>query len=178
MDQSSSPARPGRRSQEKARRARVKVDLWCDLTGSKGQAVGHVRNLNLGGCRVLSPCAFPKGEVVRLVLQTTPSEPELRLDAEIRWLGLNPDEGPFELGCRFVPQEEAIDRIERLLRTVMKKTPQAPVGNAASTAAATKEAGRGTLVFASEGLDRLLRPGLSAPLPGSPAAPRAGSARS
>jgi hypothetical protein len=174
VDQSISPARPGRRSQEKARRARVKVDLWCDLSGSKGQAVGHVRNLNLGGCRVLSPCAFPKGEVVRLVLQTTPSEPDLHLDAEIRWLGLNPDEGPFELGCRFVPQEEAIDRIERLLRAVIKKTPQAPVGNAAPAMAAE----RGTLVFASEGLDRLLRPGLSAPLPGSPAAPRAGFSRS
>jgi len=171
---SASPARPGRRSQEKARRARVKVDLWCDLTGSKGQAVGHVRNLNLGGCRVLSPCAFPKGEVVRLVLQTTPSEPDLQLDAEIRWLGLNPEEGPFELGCRFVPQEEAIDRIERLLRAVIKKTPQAPAANAAPAMAAE----RGNLVFASEGLDRLLRPGLSAPLPGSPAAPRAGSARS
>jgi hypothetical protein len=169
VDQSSAPARPGRRSQEKPRRARVKVDLWCDLTGSKGQAVGHVRNLNLGGCRVLSPCAFPKGEVVRLVLQTTPSEPDLQLDAEIRWLGLNPEEGPFELGCRFVPQEDAIDRIERLLRAVIRKTPQAPVG---------KTAERGILVFASEGLDRLLRPGLSAPLPGSPAAPRADSSRS
>jgi hypothetical protein len=174
VDQSTSPARPGRRSQEKARRARVKVDLWCDLSGSKGQAVGHVRNLNLGGCRVLSPCAFPKGEVVRLVLQTTPSEPDLQLDAEIRWLGLNPDEGPFELGCRFVPQEEAIDRIERLLRSVIRKTPQAPMGTAAPAMAAD----RGTLVFASEGLDRLLRPGLSAPLPGSPAAPRAGFSRS
>jgi hypothetical protein len=172
VDQSSAPARPGRRSQEKPRRARVKVDLWCDLSGSKGQAVGHVRNLNLGGCRVLSPCAFPKGEVVRLVLQTPSSEPELRLDAEIRWLGLNPDEGPFELGCRFVPQEEAIDRIERILRDVIKKTPQTPVGKDAPAA------GRGALVFASEGLDRLLRPGLSAPLPGSPAAPRGDSSRS
>jgi hypothetical protein len=173
VDQSTPPARPGRRSQEKARRARVKVDLWCDLTGSKGQAVGHVRNLNLGGCRVLSPCAFPKGETIELSITLAAHEPDLKVQAEIRWLGLNPDEGPFVLGCRVIPNEDATDRIERVLRSVMKKTPQSPV-----KAVAARKPGAVDLVFASEGLDRLLRPGLSAPLPGSPAAPRAGSARS
>jgi len=168
-----SAVRPARTSQEKARRGRVKVDLWCEVEGSKGMAVGHVRNLTLGGCRVLSPSAFPKGEIVSVVLQTAPHDPELRLSAEIRWLGLNPEEGPFELGCRFVHKEESADRIEKLLRAVMKKMPQTSV-----KAAPLRKPGSLDLVFASEGIDRLLRPGLSAPLPGSPAAPRADSSRS
>ncbi len=159
--------------QDKARRARVKVDLWCEVEGSKGKALGHLRNLTLGGCRVLSPSAFPKGEIVSVVLQTSPHEPDLRLSAEIRWLGLNPEEGPFELGCRFVHKEESADRIERLLCAVMKKMPQASV-----KATSPRKPGSLDLVFASEGIARLLKPGLSAPLPGSPAAPRAGSSRS
>jgi len=169
-----SPAvRPARTMQEKARRARVQVDLWCELEGPKGKALGHVRNLTLGGCRVLSPSAFRKGETVAILLQTSPHEPELRLPAEIRWLGLNPEEGPFELGCRFVHHEESADRIERLLRAVVKRPPQASV-----RPAATRKPGSLDLVFPSDGLDRLLRPGLSSPLPGSPAAPRADSSRS
>jgi hypothetical protein len=167
-----SAVRPARNSQEKARRARITVDLWCEVEGSKGMAVGHVRNLTLGGCRVLSPSAFPKGEIVGIALQTSPHEPELRLSAEIRWLGLNPEEGPFELGCRFVHKEESADRIEKLLRGVMKKMPQT------SVTAPARKPGSLDLVFASEGMDRLLRPGLSVPLPGSPSAPRADSSRS
>jgi hypothetical protein len=151
----------------------VKVDLLCEVGGSKHQATAHVRNLNLGGCRILSPCAFPRGEVVELSISTLANDPDLRVSAEIRWLRLNPEEGPFEVGCRFVHSEESADRIERLLRTLMKKTPQT-----SAAPSATRKPGSMSLVFASEGLDRLLRPGLSAPLPGSPEAPRGGSARS
>ena len=174
MTQPSSPApRKGRGSLEKPRRGRVKVDLWCEVTGSKSHASAHVRNLTLGGCQLLSPCAFPKGVLIEVTMTLTAHEPELKVQAEIRWLRLNPDEGPFVLGCRFVHDEDTTDRIERLLRSVMKKTPQTSV-----KAAGARKPGSLDLVFASEGLDRLLRPGLSAPLPGSPAAPRGGSARS
>ncbi|HEV3028913.1 MAG TPA: PilZ domain-containing protein [Planctomycetota bacterium] len=158
---------------EKPRRGRVKVDLWCEVTGSKSHASAHVRNLTLGGCRLLSPCAFPKGEVIDIMMTLAAHEPELKLKAEIRWLGLNPDEGPFVLGCRFVHTEDSADRIERLLRNVMKKSPQTPVH-----AVAHRKPGSLGLVFATEELDRLLRPGLSALPPGSPAAPLGGSARS
>lgn len=173
MTKSSTPVpRPGRGSLEKPRRGRVKVDFWCDVTGSKNQATAHIRNLTLGGCQLLSPCAFPKGELVDLAVTLAAQEPELKVQAEIRWLGLNPEEGPFVLGCRFVHTEDSADRIERLLRDVMKKTPQR------SIKAAARKPGSLDLVFASEELDRLLRPGLSAPLPGSPAEPRGNSARS
>ena len=174
MTKASSPApRPGRNTLEKARRARVKVDLWCEVEGSRSQASAHIRNLTLGGCKLLSPCTFPKGEVVDLTLSLAAHEPYLKIQAEIRWLGLNPEDGPFVLGCRFVHSEETADRIERLLRDVMKKTPQKSI-----KASALRKPGSLDLVFASEGLDRLLRPGLSALLPGSPAGPRGGSARS
>lgn len=173
MNKPPTGVRHGRRSNEKARRARVQVDLWCDLSGSKGQAVAHIRNLTLGGCRVLSPSAFPKGEVINVVVQTAPHEPELRLSAEVRWLAINPDEGPFELGLRFVHQEESADRIERLLRNVIRKTPQTSV-----KPTAPRKPGSLDLVFSSEGIDRLLRPGLSALPPGSLAAPLGGSVRS
>ena len=174
MTQPSSPApRKGQGSLEKPRRGRIKVDLWCEVTGSKSHASAHIRNLTLGGCRLLSPCTFPKGEVVDVTITLAAQEAELKVKAEIRWLGLNPDEGPFVLGCRFVHSEDTADRIERLLRNLVKKTPQASV-----KPARVRKPGSLDLVFASEGLDRLLRPGLSAPLPGSPAAPRGGSARS
>lgn len=174
MTQPSSPApRKARASLEKPRRGRVKVDLWCEVTGSKSHASAHIRNLTLGGCRLLSPCAFPKGEIVEVTITLAAHEPELKMQAEIRWLGLNPDEGPFVVGCRFVHSEDTADRIERLLRKVMKKTPQAPVKSGG-----VRKPGSLDLVFASDGLDRLLRPGLSAPPPGSPAAPRGGSAHS
>lgn len=174
MTQSSSPMpRPGRGSLEKPRRARVKVDFWCEVSGERNHATAHIRNLTLGGCRVISPCTFPKGEVVELSISLATHEPDLKVKAEIRWLALDPEEGPFVLGCRFVHTEDSADRIERLLRGVMKKsTPAAP------QAATPRKPGSLGLVFASEGLDRLLRPGLSAPPPGSPGAPRGGSARS
>ncbi|HLY09910.1 MAG TPA: PilZ domain-containing protein [Planctomycetota bacterium] len=166
-------SRPGRGNLEKPRRARVKVDLWCEVGGSQNQATAHVRNLTVGGCRLLCPCAFPKGEIVAITLPSAPQEPEFRLEAEIRWLALNPDEGPFELGCRFRHSEASAGRVETLLRTLMKKMAPGPVPSVSPRKPGTLE-----LVFASEGLDRLLRPGLSAPLPGSPEAPRGGSARS
>jgi hypothetical protein len=162
---------------DKPRRARFKTDFECDIAGGKTHATGHVRNLTIGGCRVLSPCAFPRGVTVSLVLPTAPHEPEFRIPAEIRWLGLNPDEGPFELGLRFVHTEDTTDRVERYLRTLMKQGTM-PVVRSKRGAGESRRPGQLELVFASEGLDRILRPGLSAPLRGSPGAPRAGSGRS
>jgi hypothetical protein len=166
--------RPRRGSLEKPRRARVKVDLWCEVGGSRNHATAHMSNLTVGGCRLLSPCAFPKGEVVEVALTPEPEEPDFKVRAEVRWLGLNPEEGPFVLGCQFVHSDGTADRIERILRGVMKKAPRL----APSRAAEPRKIGAPRLVFASDGLDRLLRPGLSAPLPGSPGAPRGDSSRS
>lgn len=161
------PPPPGRTRLEKPRRARVKVDFWCEVSGSRNHATAHVRNLTLDGCRLFSPCAFPKGDVVDLAFATAPHEPELRLQAEVRWLGLNPEEGPFVLGCRFVHTEETADRIEKLLRKQVKLSPQTAVQGRAGKGTSARKPGSLDLVFASEGLDRLLRPGLSAPLPRS-----------
>jgi hypothetical protein len=166
--------RQGRGTLEKPRRARVKVDLWCEVGGTRNHATAHMRNLTVGGCRLLSPCAFPKGEVVEVALAPAAHEPDFKIRAEIRWLGLNPEEGPFVLGCQFVHAGDTADRIERILKGVVKKV--APAATAAP--AAPRKPGSAGLVFASEGLDRLLRPGLSAPPPGSPGALRGGSSRS
>jgi len=115
------PARSGR---EKPRRGRVKTDFWCDVSGSKNTAHVHVRNLTLDGCRLLSPCAFPKGDVVDLAIPVSEHEPDLKLQAQIRWLGLNPDEGPFVLGCRFIHSQESADRSKKLRRSGLKKAPK------------------------------------------------------
>lgn len=147
---------------EKARRARFKTDFECDLSGRKNHATAHVRNLTIGGCRVLSPCAFPKGETVTLTLPSATHEPDFKVPAEVRWLALNPDEGPFEVGLRFIHTEETADRVERFLRTLMKVGTGSPV-RAKKGGSEIRRPGQLDLVFASEGLDRLLRPGLSAP---------------
>jgi len=109
--------------QLQARKARVKVDLWCEILGVKERAVGHIRNLNVGGCRILSPSAFPVRDTVSLVLAGPASGPDLTIKAQLRWLGLNPSEGPFELGVQFVHSGESAQQIERVLRLEMRRAP-------------------------------------------------------
>ena len=152
-----------------ARKARVKVDLWCEILGTKDRAVGHIRNLNVGGCRILSPSAFPVRQTVSLILAGSADGPDLHLKAELRWLGMNPTEGPFELGCRFVHSGGSERQIEGMLKGVL----QAGKPDARTSPSYTKFGGgleavrspgaptTGDLrkVFAAEGLDRLIRPG-------------------
>src|SRR5262245_2203024 len=71
-----------------ARKARIKVDLWCEILGPKDRAVGHIRNLNVGGCRILSAAAFPVRQTVSLILAGPAAGPDLHLKAELRWLGM------------------------------------------------------------------------------------------
>ncbi|MBI3855086.1 MAG: PilZ domain-containing protein [Planctomycetes bacterium] len=162
--------------QQLARKARIKVDLWCQLLGSRDRAVGHIRNLTVGGCRILSPSAFPVRETFSLVLAGSASGPDLHLKAQLRWLALNPEEGPFELGCQFVHSGDSARQVEGLLKGVIKKAPKSEDRRAASYAKfgggldavrSPGAPGAGDLrrVFAAEGLDLLTRPGPSAPLP-------------
>jgi len=159
-----------------ARKARVKVDLWCEILGSKDRAVGHIRNLNVGGCRILSPSAFPVRQTVNLILAGSADGPDLHLKAELRWLGMNPTEGPFELGCRFVHSGGSEHQVEGMLKGVLKGAAKADVRNSPSYTKfgggleAVRNPGAPTTgdlrkVFAAEGLDRLLKPDPSAPLP-------------
>src|SRR6185369_7612451 len=78
--------------QHQARKARIKVDLWCEILGQRDRAVGHIRNLNVGGCRILSPSAFPLRDTVSLVLAGPAAGPDLTITGQLRWLGLNPSE--------------------------------------------------------------------------------------
>src|SRR5205814_331547 len=110
---------------QQARKARFKVDLWCELLGPDERAVGHVRNLTVGGCRILSPSAFPVRDTISLILAGPTTEPDLHLQAQLRWLALNPVEGPFELGFRFVHSGDSAEQVERMLKGVMKRTPAA-----------------------------------------------------
>jgi PilZ domain-containing protein len=171
--------------QLQARKARVKVDLWCEILGTKDRAVGHIRNLNVGGCRILSPAAFPVRQTVSIVLAGPATGPDLHLQAELRWLAMNPMEGPFELGCRFVHSGETARQVERMLQGVLKANPRTDDnrrppsyakfagGLEAVRTPGAPTAGDLRRVFAAEGLDRLVRgepgrtvkPGPSAPLP-------------
>ena len=171
--------------QHQARKARVKVDLWCEILGDRDRAVGHIRNLNVGGCRILSPSAFPVRQTVSLILAGSADGPDLRLKAELRWLGMNPVEGPFELGCRFVHSGDSARQIEGMLKGVLKAAPKAEVRNApiyskfgggleAVRTPGAPTSGDLRRVFAAEGLDRLtcgeagrtVKPDPSSPLPG------------
>src|SRR5262245_56348518 len=118
-------AKPYRGRAHKARKARIKVDLWCEILGNRDRAVGHIRNLNVGGCRILSPAAFPLKDTVSLILAGPSAGPDLTIKAQLRWLGLNPSEGPFELGMQFVHSGETVQQIERMLRQEMKRGPLA-----------------------------------------------------
>jgi len=164
--------------QQLARKARVKVDLWCEILGTRDRAVGHIRNLNVGGCRILSPSAFPVKQTFSLILPRSADGPDLHLKAELRWLAMNPSEGPFELGCRFVHSGESAREIEGMLKGVLKSAPRtadvrsAPsyskFGGGLETVRTPGAPTSGDLrrVFAEEGLDRLTRRGPSSPLRG------------
>jgi hypothetical protein len=176
MNQPTRVTKPYEGRPQKARKARVKVDLWCEIHGDKDRAVGHIRNLTIGGCRILSPSAFPIRETLSLVLAGPAAEPDLHLKAQLRWLALNPEEGPFELGCQFIHEGDSDRQIERMLKGVMKRN-GSPDGRRTPTyekfgggLEAVRTPGSPTArelrrVFAEEGLDRLTRPGPSAPRP-------------
>ena len=164
---------------QKPRKTRVKVDLWCEILGVKDRAVGHIRNLTVGGCKVLSPSAFPIRDTISLVLAGDADGPDLRLKAQLRWLAINPVEGPFEFGCQFVHSDDTIQQVEQLLKAEIKKThpmakkvePRSPVftkfggGLDAVRNPGAPTAGELRKVYAAEGLDRLLKPDPSSPLP-------------
>ena len=118
--------KPYRGRAQRARKARIKVDLWCEILGNRDRAVGHIRNLNVGGCRILSPSAFPIRDTIDLVLAGPASGPDIHVKGQLRWLGLNPSEGPFELGVQFVHNSDTAQMIERVMRSEMKRAP-APV---------------------------------------------------
>ena len=164
--------------QLQARKARVKVDLWCEILGDRERAVGHIRNLNVGGCRILSPSAFPVRQTVSLILAGSADGPDLHLKAELRWLAMNPTEGPFELGCRFVHSGDTERQVEGMLKGVLKGAANKDVRNSPSYTKfgggleAVRTPGAPTTgdlrkVFAAEGLDLLLRPESTSPPPPS-----------
>lgn len=159
---------------EKGRRARIKVDLWCEIRGLTEKAVGHIRNLNLGGCKVISPSAFPVKETVSLVLPGPANGPDLHLQARLRWLALNPHEGPFELGMEFIHADDSAKRLEGVLKDEIRRGPSLPrlpmpAESYAKFAGAVPAPGApmGELrkALAEVGLERLINPGPSAPRP-------------
>jgi|ERR1043166_4483071 hypothetical protein len=119
---------------KKARKARLPVDLWCDVVGARERAVANLRNLSVGGGRFVSPSAFPIGRSITLVLPASASESELVLPAHVRWLALNTEEGLFELGIQFVHSGRSAKHLEHLLKGLMKRTPSAQLVGARSFA--------------------------------------------
>ena len=164
----SEATKPYRGRAHKARKARIKVDLWCEILGNRERAVGHIRNLNVGGCRILSPSAFPLRDTLSLVLAGAASGPDLHVKGQLRWLGLNPSEGPFELGVQFQHTSDTAEQIERMLRQEIKRTPFSDDRRTPRVAVFTRDVetirkpGAPSEVevrraVAAEGLDRLTR---------------------
>jgi hypothetical protein len=159
--------KPYRGRAHKARKARIKVDLWCEILGHRERAVGHIRNLNVGGCRILSPSAFPLKDTVSLVLAGPAAGPDLTIKAQLRWLGLNPSEGPFELGVQFLHSGGTEQQIEWMLRQEIKRAPvvderRAKVAVFTRDVETIRKPGAPSEVevrraVAAEGLDRLTR---------------------
>jgi hypothetical protein len=168
MSETSEGAKPYRGRAQRARKARIKVDLWCEILGDRERAVGHIRNLNVGGCRILSPSAFPIRDTISLVLAGPAEGPDLHLKGQLRWLGLNPSEGPFELGVQFVHNADSALQVERVMRSEMKRAPAAVERKPSRIAVFTKDVetvrkpGAPSEVevrraVAAEGLDRFTR---------------------
>jgi hypothetical protein len=178
----------------KPRKTRVKVDLWCEILGARDRAVGHIQNLTVGGCRILSPSAFPVRDTIQLVLAGSADGPDIHIKAQLRWLSLNPVEGPFEFGCQFVHTGDSAGQVEKILKAEIRRSqPAKPVelrapvyakfagGLDAVRAPGAPTAGELRKVYAAEGLDRLtcgepgrttcgepgrtIKPDPSAPLP-------------
>lgn len=164
---------------QKPRKARVKVDLWCEILGKRERAVGHIRNLTVGGCRILSPSAFPIRESLTLILSTQEKEPDLLVKAQLRWMALNPSEGPFELGVQFIHEGGTEGQVERVLKEwLSRRSGSGALGKVsydkftgaleAGHSDSGESEGEVRRRAAAEGLDRLLKPDPSVPPPGSP----------
>lgn len=122
MDQPAPVAPQYKGRSQKARKARLSVDLWCEIVGNDERAVAHLLNLTVGGFRVVGPSAFPVGREVTLILPASAAEPGLELQAKVRWLHLNPSDGLFELGCQILHPEESATRIERILKDAITQS--------------------------------------------------------
>lgn len=157
-----------RRRDEKPRRRRLEVDIVCDLSFGEIRATGQVHNLCLDGCLIHSPCAFPLRETVELLLDFAGGTEPLALRGQVRWMALGRSEGSVSLGIRFVHTEDTTRKLEKFLMQMIRR-PQ-PAAQRAPRATYSEPGGL-KLMFASEEIGRLLSPGPSAPLPGSPAGP-------
>lgn len=176
MKRSTPPDRAYRGRPQKARKARITVDLWCEILGDRDRAIGHIRNMNVGGCRLLSPSAFPLRETLSLILPGARSASELRLRAQPRWLALNPSEGPFELGIQFIHEGDSERQIEGMIKDAVKRKapaegPQTPsYGKFSGALEAARRGGSPSAQelradHAARTLDRLTSRNPSAPLP-------------
>jgi hypothetical protein len=123
MDTSAATAPLHKGRLKKARKARLPVDLWCEILGEGERAVGQIRNLAIGGGRVVSPSAFPVKGSITVILSGSRGAPDLDLKAHVRWLALNPVEGLFELGVQFAHSGDSANRVEQILKGVLKRMP-------------------------------------------------------
>ena|SRR5437773_7987670 len=117
-----SPVAPLYKGRPRApRKARVPVDLWCEIIGEDERAVGQMRNLTISGCRVVGPSAFRVGRGITLIVAGSRGEPDLELPVQVRWLALNPAEGLFDVGFQFLHSGDSALRVERILRRFMNR---------------------------------------------------------
>ena len=87
--------------------------------------MGRIRDLNLGGCRILSPSAFPVRQTDRRSSSAGSADgPDLHLKAELRWLGTEPRGRPVRArDAEFVHAGDSAQQIEGMLKGVLKATP-------------------------------------------------------
>src|SRR5437762_9562257 len=100
------------------REERRKVDIPCALAGLGGGAEGRVRDLSLGGCRLLSPHFAFGGERLMISLAFPSALPELHVVAETRWSDVAAARDLYLLGCQFVHSDQSRETIQELLRAI------------------------------------------------------------
>lgn len=100
------------------REERQKVDISCELAGLGGAAEGQIRDLSVGGCRLLTPHFGFGGERLMISLSLPSPRAEMHLVAETRWSDLSPTPSLYVLGCQFVHTDQSRKHVKDLLASM------------------------------------------------------------
>lgn len=97
------------------RQKRAPVDIKCEIGGIHGGAIGKVRDLSQGGCRVFSPHSYATGDKVALTVLIEGFATPFDFTAEVKWLDMAGSGDLYEIGLRFHHTPETYNLLRQLL---------------------------------------------------------------
>ena len=97
------------------RQSRAPVDIRCEIGGLHGAAIGAVRDLSQGGCRIFCNKTVASGEKVALTILITGFATPFDFSAEVMWLDMAGSSDLYEIGLRFVHTPESFNQLRQLL---------------------------------------------------------------